>query len=30
MKSNEENVIEGTNASLGEMITYYKKGEKII
>ena len=25
LKSNEENVIEGTNAILGEMITYYKK-----
>ena len=25
LKSNEENVIEGTNVILGEMITYYKK-----
>ena len=25
LKSNEENVIEGTNAILGEMITYYQK-----
>ena len=25
LKSNKENVIEGTNAILGEMITYYQK-----